>query len=87
MNTDDVFFTHYPHMPGVDFTFASLDRHLSGEECEELAAKYFETHQKTTLPGEALFVDLRPAFQKPLAEVTPKFHRAQRKDITPPQSR
>jgi hypothetical protein len=38
------------------------------------------------LHGEALFVDLRPAFQKPLADVTPKFYRAQRKDVTPPQA-
>ena len=26
-----------------------------------------------TLPGQALRVDLRPAFRKPLADVTPKF--------------
>jgi hypothetical protein len=26
-----------------------------------------------TLPGQVLRVDLRPAFQKPLADVTPKF--------------
>jgi hypothetical protein len=86
MNTDNVFLTHYTHMPGVDYTFASLVRHLSGEECTELAAEYFETHRDTTLPGEALFVDLRPAFQKPLADVTPKFYKAQRKDVTPPQA-
>jgi hypothetical protein len=86
MNTDDIFLTRCTHMPGVDYTFASLVRHLSGEECAELAAEYFEKHRDTTLPGEALFVDLRPAFQKPLADVTPKFHRAQRKDVTPPQA-
>jgi len=46
---------------------------LSGEECHELAEKYFETHKGMTLPGQALRVDLRPAFRKPLADVTPKF--------------
>jgi hypothetical protein len=51
----------------------SLDRNLSGEECHELAEKYFETHKGMTLPGQALRVDLRPAFRKPLADVTPKF--------------
>jgi hypothetical protein len=55
--------------------FVSLDRNLSGEECHELAEKYFETHKRTTLPGQALRVDLRPAFRKPLADVTPKFPR------------
>jgi hypothetical protein len=39
-------------------------RYLSGEECALLAVEYFEEHRDTTLPGEVLFVDLRPAFQK-----------------------
>jgi hypothetical protein len=59
----------------VDYIFLSLDRNLAGEECEQLAKEYFETHNKMTLPGEPLIVDLRPAFQKPLSEVTPKFSR------------
>jgi hypothetical protein len=62
-----------PMSKPVDFIFLSLDRILSGEECEQLAQEYFETHSKMTLPGEPLTVDLRPAFRKPLAEVTPKF--------------
>ena len=84
MNDDNVFLTHCTQMPNVDYTFASLVRHLSGDECKELAAEYFEKHRDTTLPGEALFIDLRPAFQKPLADVTPKFYRAQSKRVTPP---
>jgi hypothetical protein len=84
MNDDNIFLTHCTQMPGVDYTFASLVRHLSGDECKELAAEYFEKHRDTTLPGETLFVDLRPAFQKPLADVTPKFYRAQSKRVTPP---
>jgi hypothetical protein len=63
-------------MPGVDYTFASLVRHLTGEECALLAAEYFEEHRDTTLPGEVLFVDLRPAFQKDLAGVTPQFYKS-----------
>jgi hypothetical protein len=43
------------------------------KECHELAEKYFETHKQMTLPGQALRVDLRPAFRKPLADVVPKF--------------
>jgi hypothetical protein len=60
-------------------------RHLSGEECALLAVEYFEEHRDTTLPGEVLFVDLRPAFQKDLADVTPQFYRAERKTVTPPK--
>jgi hypothetical protein len=85
MNTDTVFLTCCTHIPGVDYTFASLVRHLTGEESALLAVEYFEEHRDTTLPGEALFVDLRPAFQKDLADVTPQFYRAQRKNVTPPK--
>ena len=73
MSTDEPFRTDYELLKGVDYIFVSLDRNLSGEECHELAEKYFETHQGMTLPGQALRVDLRPAFRKPLADVTPKF--------------
>jgi hypothetical protein len=85
MSTETVFLTTGTHIPGVDYTFASLVRHLTDEECALLVVEYFEEHRDTTLPGEALFVDLRPAFQKPLADVKPQFHRAQRKSVTPPK--
>lgn len=79
MSTDKPFRTDYEFLKGVDYIFVSFDRNLSGEECHELAEKYFETHKGMTLPGQALRVDLRPAFGKPLADVTPKiprgFHR------------
>jgi hypothetical protein len=65
MSNDEAFTTNYTHMPGVDYTFASLGRNLTGEECETLTKKYFEEHNRMTLPGETLFVDLRPAFRKP----------------------
>ena len=71
MSTDEPFRTDYELLKGVDYIFVSLDRNLSGEECHELAEKYFETHKGMTLPGQALRVDLRPAFRKPLADVTP----------------
>jgi len=71
---DEPFRTDYEFLKGVDFIFVSLDRNLSGEECHELAEKYFETHKQMTLPGQVLLVDLRPAYRKPLADVTPKFH-------------
>ena len=67
------FRTDYEFLKGIDYIFVSLDRNLSGEECRELSEKYFETHKRTTLPGQMLRVDLRPAFRKPLADVTPKF--------------
>jgi hypothetical protein len=85
MNTEGIFFIHHPHMQGVDFTFASLDRHLTDNECEALVEKYIETHHKMTLPGEVLWIDLRPAFQKPLADVTPKLYRVERKTVTSPK--
>jgi hypothetical protein len=73
MGTDQPFRTDYGFLKGVDYIFVSLDRNLSGEECHELAEKYFETHKAMTLPGQALRVDLRPAFWKLLVDVTPKF--------------
>jgi len=73
LGTDEPFRTDYEFLKRVDYIFVSLDRNLSGEECHELAEKYFETHKRTTLPGQLLRVDLRPAFRKPLADVTPKF--------------
>ena len=35
------FRTDYEFMKRVDYIFVSLDRNLSGEECHELAEKYF----------------------------------------------
>jgi len=73
MSTDEPFRTDYEFLKGVDYIFVSLDRNLSGEECHELAEKYFETHKQETLPGQVLLVDLRPAYRKPLADVMPHF--------------
>ena len=68
----NLFRTDYEFLKGANYIFISLDRNLSGEECHELAEKYFETHKWTILPGQMLRVDLRPAFRKSLADVTPK---------------
>jgi hypothetical protein len=68
-----IFLTHCERSPGVHYVFMSLRRTVSKEECEALYKKYSETHQKGALPGEALWVDLRPAFQKPLSDVTSIF--------------
>jgi hypothetical protein len=73
MSTDEPFRTDYEFLKGVDYIFVSLGRNLSGEECHELAEKYFETHKQMTLPGQVLLVDLRLAYLKPLADVTPQF--------------
>lgn len=89
MNTDKGLLTHYPHIPGVDYVFASLDRKVSSEECLALHVKYFESHHKPSVPhGWTLFVDLRPAFRKPLDDVRPKFQaiRSIPKDATPPET-
>jgi hypothetical protein len=72
---DKTFLTHYSPINGVDYIFASVDRYLSGDECDQLQQKYFEAHKEMTAPDEWLFVDLRPAFRKPLSDVTPKFRR------------
>ena len=48
----------------------------------ELTKKYSEKHHELTLPGDWLFVDLRPAFKKPLADITPEF-RSVSKDFDP----
>jgi hypothetical protein len=76
MGNDGHFRTNYTFVHGVTYVFLSLDRNLTGQECEELAKKYFESHhQPLTLPGQALIVDVRPAFQKPLSVVTPTIRR------------
>jgi hypothetical protein len=54
-----------------DFIFITLDRMLNGGECEALCQKYFQEHKDRTIPGEALLIDLRPAFQKPLVQSPP----------------
>jgi len=73
---DKPFSTKYPLHKGTNYIFLSLDRELTGEECHKLAVQYFEEHKNLTLPGEALIVDVRPAFRKPLAHVTPQVHAA-----------
>ena len=54
--------------------------YLSGEECHELAEKYFETHKQMTLPGQVLLVDLRL-----LADVTPRFRAVSKGHTFTPQ--
>ena len=84
---DEGFLTHYQHFPGVDYVFATLDRKLSDAECLALHEKYFESPYKAIVPaGEVLFVELRPAFRKPLDEVTPRFQviPSVPKNATPP---
>ena len=79
MSTDEPFRTDYEFLKGVDYIFVSLD-HLSGEECHELAEKYFETHKQMTLPGQVLLVDLRL-----LADVTPRFRAVSKGHTFTPQ--
>src|SRR5438132_5232239 len=80
MSTDDPFRTDYEFLKGVDYIFVYLDRSLSGEECHELAEKYFETHKQMTLPGQVLLVDLRP-----LADVTPRFRAVSKRHTFTPE--
>jgi hypothetical protein len=54
-----------------DYIFTTLERKLNGQECEALCEKYFQKHKDLTIPGEALWVDLRPAFEKPLDQIVP----------------
>ena len=73
MRKNKTFRTKYAYMEGVNYVFLSIDRELSGEECEELAKEYFESHHRPlTLPEQTLLVDLRPAFQQPLDDVIPE---------------
>ena len=85
MSTDEPFRTDYEFLKGVDYIFVSLDRNLSGEECHELAEKYFETHKQMTLPGQVLLVDLRPAYRKPLADARPHFRAVSKGHTFTPQ--
>ena len=59
MSKDEPFTTNYTYIKAdpndpksnpVDYVFVSLDRNLSGEECEELAQEYFEIHNKRPFP-------------------------------------
>ena len=77
MSVDDKpFTTKYPLHKGTNYIFLSFDRELTGEACHKLAVQYLEKQKNMTLPGEALIVDVRPAFRKPLADVTPQAHAA-----------
>jgi len=71
---DEGFLTHYQHSPRVNYVFATLDRKLFQAECLALHGKFFESTYKAIVPhGGVLFVELRPAFRKPLDKVTPRF--------------
>jgi hypothetical protein len=67
---DKVFRTEYARMPGQAFVFLTLGRPVSHDELEDLCVKYFDEHKYRTKAGEALEVDLRPAFQSPISDVT-----------------
>jgi len=87
MNADETLTTRCANIKEMYYIFASLDRRLSDEERAELFEKYFETHRDTISDPqkESLFVDLRPAFRKALAGITPEV-RAVPKDYVPPQA-
>ncbi len=85
MSTNERLLTTCKLVEGVDFIFASLDRRPTSDECRDLVEKYFDKHQQMTLPGKPLFIDLRPAFRKPLASVTPKIYALNDLD-TPPKA-
>ena len=61
----------------VRYIFKSLERGLSDEECHEVLAKSFETHghrgefHRRLRQDNLVMIDCRPAFRKPLADVTP----------------
>ena len=65
-------------LSGVRYIFKSLERGLSDEECHEVLAKYFETHghrgefHRRLRQDNFVMIDCRPAFRKPLADVTPR---------------
>jgi hypothetical protein len=52
--SEEIHFTRTEWMPGMNFIFASLEREVAHDECEELCKAYFEKHQKIARPGEAL---------------------------------
>lgn len=69
---EEIFETHVEWQNGVHFVFATAQRPVAAGEIDDLCTKYFGKHQEVTMYREALFVDLRPAFESPLNEVTPK---------------
>jgi hypothetical protein len=54
------------------FIFKTLGRRLSAEEAQFLCLEYRGEHIDKT-SGQALEVDLRPAFEKSLDQVDPQF--------------
>jgi len=62
-------------LSGVRYIFNSLERGLSNKEFHEVLAEYFETHGHLGEFHRRLRednFDCRPAFRKPLADVTPR---------------
>ena|ERR1700730_11495893 len=84
--SEEIFLTRgeWPEVKGVHFIFVTIKRRVSGQEFAELCEKYFEVHQNITRPGEALWVDLRPAFSVLLPDVTPKHFSQFRQTILRP---
>ena len=69
---------------GVHFILISEERPIRSTEVDAICGNYFNMHRTLTLSGEALFVDLRPAFAIPLSNVLPKDFRAVPLNYTPP---
>ena len=71
-------FLTYCELSVVRYIFKSLERGVSDEECHEVLAKYFETHghrgefHRRLRQDNFVMIDCRPAFRKPLADVTPR---------------
>jgi hypothetical protein len=55
----------------ANYIFVTFGRKVNGEECDTLCERFLKKNQELTIPGEALLIDLRPAFEMPLASVTP----------------
>ncbi len=50
---------------GMEFIFCTSGRALDSHELGKACERWHADHVRVTLPGEALFVDLRPAFNVP----------------------
>jgi hypothetical protein len=82
MSTDKLFPVHYSPIDGVDYLFCPSIEKSRAKNATNFTRRYFESHhQRLTAHGWALFVDLRPAFRKPLADVTPEIRAISRDEL------
>jgi hypothetical protein len=66
--SDKLFETAVEYSAGIHFILLSNSRPVE-DEIPDLCGRLYKRHLAIALPGQALWVDLRPAFEKPVGDI------------------